>query len=475
MPNSRNGVDDLGPGRRGVRRRELLAAVVASAWAGAFAYRYVDPGGEEPRTTSPTAPTTATPAGVPETSSVKLDVRSFGATGDGRTDDTDAFRAALAAGLQVRVPAGTYRVSPGPEGSAIPITRASTRLSLEAGASILLDPGDLPGASIISVSAPDVTIEGGTLIGDLAGPQLRDGEWGHGIVVSRGGDRTVLSNVAVVRCWGDGIYLGGGVQDVALLECTADGNRRQGLSIVSAVRPLVSGGRYVNTGKYGRALPGAGIDVEPNPLRGEAVIDATIRDVELSGNTGPGLLVVGLGGRAEVEVERSVMEKNASPGVTVLGRGASLAMSTCTSRSNHTGYLVEDTAGPVRISDCVAERNAAQGYLLKAADTGLIGCTASDNAGSGVEVAVTARATSLTRCTVVGNSVSGTRVAEVEVWAPATRLEKLVVRAGSPARATFGISLRPSSGGTLVIDTDPPVGFPPGHAVSDLRPGTAKG
>jgi nitrous oxidase accessory protein NosD len=373
------------------------------------------------------------------------------------------------------VPAGTYRVSPGPGGSAIPITRASTRLVLEDGASILLDPGDLPGASIISISAPDVTIEGGTLIGDLAGPQLRDGEWGHGIVVGRGGDRSVLSNVAVVRCWGDGIYLGGGAQDVAVLDCTADGNRRQGLSIVSAVRPLVRGGKFVNTGKYGRALPGAGIDVEPNPLRGEAVVDATIRDVELSGNTGPGLLVVGLGGRAEVEVERSVMERNASPGVTVLGRGASLSLTSCTSRSNHTGYLVEDTAGPVRISDCVAERNAAQGFLLKAPATGLIGCTASDNAGSGVEFAVTARACTLTQCTVVGNSVNGIPVPEIEIWAPATRLEKVVVRAGSPTRATYGISLRPSSAGTQVIDTSAPVGFPPGRAVNDLRPRAATG
>jgi polygalacturonase len=39
-------------------------------------------------------------------------VKDFGAAGDGQTDDTAAFQAAVATGLDVYVPAGVYVVRP---------------------------------------------------------------------------------------------------------------------------------------------------------------------------------------------------------------------------------------------------------------------------------------------------------------------------------------------------------------------------
>lgn len=66
------------------------------------------------------------------------DVRAFGATGDGRTDDTEALQAAVrachaAGGGTVRVPAGTYLARPFE-------LRSFVTLELEAGATLLASP-----------------------------------------------------------------------------------------------------------------------------------------------------------------------------------------------------------------------------------------------------------------------------------------------------------------------------------------------
>ena len=116
-------------------------------------------------------------------------------------------------------------------------------------------------------------------MGDVRDDVGGDGEWGHGIAVVAGADRLTLLDVTISNCWGDGIHVSGGVVQTVIEDCVSDSNRRQGLSIVDAVRPLIRGGRYSATGRFGHTSPAAGIDIEPNG--GSQVLGARIEGVSL--------------------------------------------------------------------------------------------------------------------------------------------------------------------------------------------------
>ncbi|BDP43390.1 hypothetical protein DAETH_33590 (plasmid) [Deinococcus aetherius] len=125
-------------------------------------YLIIDPAGT---TSAPTSPSTPTPA--PGTvSGNAVDVRSFGAKGDGVTDDTAALNraAAGAAGKDILFPAGTYLVS-GP----VVFANLNGRTVSGAGATIKAAPSWVQRGRDIGIltfrNARDVTIRGFTLQG----------------------------------------------------------------------------------------------------------------------------------------------------------------------------------------------------------------------------------------------------------------------------------------------------------------------
>ncbi|MET7751566.1 right-handed parallel beta-helix repeat-containing protein [Micromonospora sp. NPDC005367] len=94
--------------------------------------------------------------------SVGVDVRTYGAVGDGTTDDTAAFTAALAAaaGSVVFVPAGTYVVNT--------VTAAgTTRIVLEDGATLKHRTGST--SHLFVISGPYFSLTGGSVDGNHAG------------------------------------------------------------------------------------------------------------------------------------------------------------------------------------------------------------------------------------------------------------------------------------------------------------------
>ncbi|MGY1735319.1 glycosyl hydrolase family 28-related protein [Geodermatophilus sp. SYSU D00684] len=144
-------------------------------------------GEERPPPPAATAPTSAPPVGAPGTGAPRppgaVDVRDFGVTGDGVTDDAPALRRVLDAATAVHVPAGTYLL-----GSYVTprndVIDADFVFHLRDGQSITADPGavfvmadGVVGASdaewggnvFLGDSVSDVTIAGLTL--DLNGPR----------------------------------------------------------------------------------------------------------------------------------------------------------------------------------------------------------------------------------------------------------------------------------------------------------------
>lgn len=223
-----------------------------------------------------------------------LDVRDFGAVGDGRRDDTPAFQAAVDAlpesGGTVRVPAGNYLINP------LRSVRLRSRmhLAMDADTRLVAMSNAAPRAYVLLLQqVQDVEVSGGRILGDRERHLGSAGEWGHGVMV-RGSSGIRLHDLHISRCWGDGISVGGlsGIaglaplpsRDVVIRDVTCQGNRRQGLTIGRSRHVQVLGCSFLDTGGV---LPGCGIDIEPDP--GGDARDILIQDCLAQSNQGAGI------------------------------------------------------------------------------------------------------------------------------------------------------------------------------------------
>jgi polygalacturonase len=228
------------------------------------------------------------------TTAAQVDVRDFGARGDGITLDTPAFQQAFGDGNRtVKVPVGDYLISK----LQVP---SNTILVLEPGVT-LRDSGELAEAErLINIRSENVRIigQGARIIADRS--DYTTGEQRHGVFIF--GARNVdIAGLESSGHGGDGFYIGGPLAtpsiDISITGCSADGNRRQGMSIVSGVKVFVADCELTNT--RGTA-PEAGIDLEPNgPL--DELQDIVIIRPQTRSNAGGGIIVFlpafGPGGR----------------------------------------------------------------------------------------------------------------------------------------------------------------------------------
>lgn len=185
-------------------------------------------------------------------------------------DDTESFNRAIKAlknyGYKtVYVPEGTYDIN------------ATRCIRLKSNTNLIMDPDAtlkaLPNAnswySILYVSdVSNVSISGGTIVGERYKHKGSDGEWGMGIAIYDGRNISV-SDVTAIDCWGDGIYLGTnhddnpnmGCRDISISNCVMNNNRRNNLSITSGEDILVENCIFSNANG---SAPEYGIDIETN-------------------------------------------------------------------------------------------------------------------------------------------------------------------------------------------------------------------
>lgn len=271
---------------------------------------------------------------------VTIDVRGKGAVGDGVTDDTAAFQAAIdalpASGGTVHVAAGDYRID------------ATRSVRLRSHAALVLDEGAvlraLPNASersqvILIDGVQGVSVTGGLIKGERDTHQGTTGEWGHGIYI-HGASSVDIRGVTISGCWGDGICIGAiratGMpvrvsSDIRIQRVACTGNRRQGLSIGPSSNVTVTDCEF--SGTQGTA-PSAGIDIEPEaPQQASGVViqrckllnnhgpgiqvyvgavGARVEDCQISGNGAAGVLVVGA---VDTAVRGSTVQSNTGPGI----------------------------------------------------------------------------------------------------------------------------------------------------------------
>ena len=276
-----------------------------------------------------------------------LNVKNFGAVGDGVKDDTAAIQAALnklgTLGGTVVIPAGRYLIDAAK--NLRPLSR--TLLKLEPGAVLVAKPNALSRSYVIYLKDKvDVEIQGGEIIGErdrhdfsrVSGTH----EWGHGIQVL-GCKRVTISDIRISNCTGDGICLGGMSDDVVVSKAICDNNRRQGLSITNTTNVKVLGGEYINTNG---TAPQCGIDIEPDdPYSNSKTL---IQGARLAGNKVYGLLIWNR--VSDVTVTGCTIEKNNSNGVTTHGCSGIKFTGNTVRYNSATGLRIDDGTSNIVVS-----------------------------------------------------------------------------------------------------------------------------
>lgn len=336
-----------GGGRPGHTRREILRcmglgllALPLAAGAGCAAG---------------TASVRATPARA--RGSATVDVRSKGARGDGRTDDTAAFQAAVdalpASGGTVLVPAGTYAI----DAVRRIVLRSRMRLQLAPDAVLTALPnGERQSSVLFLEKVADVEISGGRIVGERDRHLVPTGEWGHGIRM-RGASRVTVRDIRISNCWGDGICIGGAdeqqrtpSEDIVIAGVTCSGNRRQGLSIGRTRMVRVYDSEFSDTAG---TAPQFGIDIEPDRP----------------------------GDAEDVRIENCVLRNNRGGGIQIYRRVSGVAIKDCTIEGNRgQGILAVGASGGTITGNCIQDNGmVGVGLRQQASDFEVSGNTFSGN------------------------------------------------------------------------------------------------
>jgi parallel beta-helix repeat protein len=304
-----------------------------------------------PRTMTPCAPAPASGRAV----SVKD--RRFRAKGDGRADDTSAIQRAIDAvagsGGTVIIPKGIYMVDPVANSQAGIRLKSNMSIRFEAGAVLQALPTATSNYVVLMVSGvQNVNILGGLIRGNRHKNAIVDTrEGGDGVHVSRS-RQVVIQDLTSMDCWEDGFYIGEMAQDVTLCNVTADGNRRNGLSITSVDGLLVKDSTFKNTTGFmekGEFVCGNGVDIEPNP--GQTVSNVRFLGCTFNSNATEGLAVgPSVANRGKAFVTGVQIESNA-----VLGNGL---------RRGSPGLTISNTRGHKIINNKI-EDNHGIGICLR--------------------------------------------------------------------------------------------------------------
>lgn len=292
-----------------------------------------------------------------------INVRDKGACGDGKTDDTRAFQAAIdalpSAGGTVVVPPGNYMI----DASRSVNLRSNMRLQMDSQAQLTAIPNKLTHYSVVKVfNADNSSIVGGRIVGERDGHDGSTGEWGYGLNI-RASNNVKITDLHISDCWGDGIWIGAtgrgiGVElatAVTLDRVVSTNNRRQGLSIGPVRGVTVANSTFSNSNG---TAPEAGIDLEPmgqGPARDITIESCTItgnhgtglemhdhvsgvaiRQCTVTGNRGYGVLGVGAG---DVVIADNVVSDNGLVGVVIGKRTHGVQISGNTLTSNSTRYV----------------------------------------------------------------------------------------------------------------------------------------
>ena len=209
-----------------------------------------------------------------------MNVKQFGAKGDGTSDDTTALQTAFNNCLNIQVPAGTYMV----DGITHISPVSGNKISLDSDAIIKCIANDATGYAVISINnVNNVEITGGTISGDRNEHTGSTGEWGMCISVNGTSNNILIHDINLIDAWGDGLYVEttGKVETKNVYVSEA---RRNGYSLIKC-GSFISNDDYIYY-THGTA-PQCGIDVEPNNAS-DALKNIIINNLKTERNSAAG-------------------------------------------------------------------------------------------------------------------------------------------------------------------------------------------
>jgi hypothetical protein len=233
-----------------------------------------------------------------------VNVRDYGATGGGVSDDTNAILLAIAAmpinGGALFFPAGTYLVnSDNLNGlkfngkSNFVVEGYGATIKVKAGASVV---GGYEVMSFFNCS--NGAINGLTIDGNRANRTIPGETSAHLLTICTSCSQITVNDVIAVNSPADGFLIATFdftvaatyPTDITLVNCVADNAYRNGLSSIGSLRLTLRGGEYKNTNG---TLPKCGIDIEPDAGYTFGNRDTIIDGVRLFNNDGYGLALGG--------------------------------------------------------------------------------------------------------------------------------------------------------------------------------------
>lgn len=209
----------------------------------------------------------------------EMNVKEFGAKGDGETDDTEAIQLCLDTCKNIIIRDGTYMID-AVDGSLAPTSNSNIKII---NATLKAITNNETNYAIMRIyEADNVIIEGGIFEGDRTTHTGESGEWGHCIIV-RSCENVTLKNITLKDAWGDGLYVVNS-SNVSTYNIIADNNRRNGYSIIS-VDGFTSNNDYISN--TNGTAPEDAVDIEPNEAT-EILKNVIFNNLRTYNNTGCG-------------------------------------------------------------------------------------------------------------------------------------------------------------------------------------------
>lgn len=187
-----------------------------------------------------------------------MNVRDFGATGDGQTDDRAAFQQALLSGGEVYVPNGHYLLGSGSDQFSLRLLDGARLRGESRDQTVLLQaPGSAGSVRLLQIEGSNVCVDSLTLDGQ-ENEQADNDEHRAGIIAMA--KFATIRNVLARNFTGDGFYFYRNADSFEVTGCTADGNGRNGLTVGYGVNGgRVAGSKFLgNTAQQFDSEPGGG-------------------------------------------------------------------------------------------------------------------------------------------------------------------------------------------------------------------------